>query len=805
MGDFVLPPSPNWFLPSVSSGSESGLYAFGSKSEVVVYDISSNKSKEDISSQQTSVSSQDQPQLKFLALYSGHNNKVVGVCLSPDPTQWTCCSCQEDIIQLWDVRSLVTIQEVSVEIKAKLTCLSWSAADIDAVYASSDKGSVLIWDLKSSTLSSYDLSRENIMIMCIAASPHHANFAAVGYRTGMAAVVSFENGRALTLHRLRSQEAEIYSISWCPVKGEDFTKWGQTPEEEGALLAVAGRQCLRVWSSLRGKEIFSVKVHQGSVSRRETNDPPGKKNWVDVIWSKQIPHHIIFSGFQGDLFYIDIRNEKKEYVEKFVLNGINKHNRMIFNVVEAGERMCTFAVDRTMAIWDNKSKSGHISYTSFAGTVFCARVSPLDPGRIAVGAGDNNIRIWNQNNKSNPGDILHLHSGIRSKVTHVAWHPEKEGLLAYGLEDGSVGVYNTVSSKVPELSGTFHAKTVYVVCWAPALKAERGSSELQVYSVGDGTVLQHFINQSKREAVNLIEAIEGIAGKPDKPIIISELSWRFDYTVFALGRVDGSVAVYAFPSLELLCLIEIQTKLINCVCWHPLTTVQSPTLSPYSTLVAFAGNDYCISIVNLKDFLLGLKPVRKGESAAKEAAHITEGQGILPVGKSNRVTDLSWSPHQDGLLASANYDGVATVWDVRTMTQLASYKHNHGRLMTVVWSHLDSDLVMSGGTDSTFRRWRVSAQPKEVGKNKKKRKGGAKARAIDDGTKSEDTASTSDMKELVELLKSKEKQLLAQVIVVVVVVLVVVVVVVLAVALALAAEVVVGGGGVAVGGGGGEL
>ncbi|RUS82626.1 hypothetical protein EGW08_009619, partial [Elysia chlorotica] len=755
MSDFILPPSPNWFLPAVSSGNEVGLYAFGSRNRVIVYDISPIDSKEEVSKEKQFGSFGNPPRL--VGIFSEHSLKVLGVGLSPDPTQWICCSCQEDCIKLWDVRSLVTIQDTShAEIKGKLTCMSWSPADIDAVYASSDTGTVFIWNLKSNQLSSYDLSRE--YIVCLTASPHNPNVAALGYRTGIATIVSFESGRARTLQRLRSQEAEIFSISWCPVKGESCS------EDKEALLAVAGRQSLRVWSSLRGKEVSHVKLNPASMPRRDTGEI-WKRNWTCVLWSKQNPKHIIFTGSQGDLLYANMQMESVLEVEKFSVGGINKHTRMIFNVVEVGPKLCSFALDRSIAVWDNATKNGLVSWSSFAGNIFCARVSPFDPGRLAIGAGDNNIRVWNQNNKSNPGDIVHIYNGIKSKVTYVAWHPEKEGVLAFGLDDGYVGVCNTLSPKALEISKSFHNSTVYVVCWAPALKAEKGSCELQVYSVGDGTVLQHFLDQPGREAVDLINAIGVHEVKSEKKPVTSEMSWRHDYTVFALGRLEGSVAMYGFPSLEPLYLIEIQTKMINCIRWHPVSTSQSPAVSPCSNLVAFAGNDSFISIVDLarqSGSSLSTQTTVDEYSAIKEPLKITEGQGYLPVAKGMRITDLCWSPHQDGLLASVGYSGLATVWDVRSMTKLACYNNEHGRLLTVAWSHLDPDIVMSGGTDHTFRMWRVSAQPKEVGKKKKKKKLN-KSRAIaEEAASSEDAALTSDLKELQELLKLKQRELLAQ-------------------------------------------
>ncbi|GFO33723.1 hypothetical protein PoB_006022800, partial [Plakobranchus ocellatus] len=76
---------------------------------------------------------------------------------------------------------------------------------------------------------------------------------------------------------------------------------------------------------------------------------------------------------------------------------------------------------------------------------------------------------------------------------------------------------------------------------------------------------------------------------------------------------------------------------------------------------------------------------------------------------------------------------------------------------------------MTGGTDGTFRKWRVSAQPRalqESVKKKKKKKALYKlqtATAVtEDGGATGESASTTEIRELQELLKFKERQLLAQ-------------------------------------------
>ncbi|CAL1544240.1 unnamed protein product, partial [Lymnaea stagnalis] len=324
-------------------------------------------------------------------------------------------------------------------------------------------------------------------------------------------------------------------------------------------------------------------------------------------------------------------------------------------------------------------------------------------GRIAIGAGDNTIRIWNQSNKSNLFDISNLFYGIRSKITSAAWHPEKEGLLAYGTDDGRVGVYNTLaSSKPPTMSSTFHNKTVYVVCWGPPLNAD--SAGYQLYSVGDGVILQHFIGDPGKNALNIVSSIESVNKPQKEKLIRSEMSWKPDYTAFAVGHDNGCVSIYQFPKLKELCQVTASRKLINCTKWHPDTTVESPGGSPCQNWLAFAGNDGPISVVDLSGILATREVPGKSE-LVKMTEVSCQVSGHIP-----RTTDMCWSPHHDGKLVSVGYDNVAIVWNMRTSEAMAVFNGHEGRLLTVLWSSIDSDVIMTGGFDGTLRMWRVSQQ-----------------------------------------------------------------------------------------------
>ena len=50
------------------------------------------------------------------------------------------------------------------------------------------------------------------------------------------------------------------------------------------------------------------------------------------------------------------------------------------------------------------------------------------------------------------------------------------------------------------------------------------------------------------------------------------------------------------------------------------------------------------------------------------------------------------------------------MWDVLKGEGLANYRGHNGRVMSVVWSIIDADVVFSGGEDFTVRCWRISQQ-----------------------------------------------------------------------------------------------
>ena len=110
-------------------------------------------------------------------------------------------------------------------------------------------------------------------------------------------------------------------------------------------------------------------------------------------------------------------------------------------------------------------KPAHV-FPTVGGFLYSLTSTPLDPYSIAFGSGDNIIRVWNTGDLKQSYKHTTLWQGIKTKVMIVKYHPNREGILAFGTEDGHVGCYNVISKKY-DLAISYHRKSVYSLAWGP--------------------------------------------------------------------------------------------------------------------------------------------------------------------------------------------------------------------------------------------------------------------------------------------------------------------------------------------------
>ncbi|KAM9185379.1 gem-associated protein 5 isoform 1-T1 [Mergus octosetaceus] len=704
----VLPASPNWYCSRCSDTSADGrFFGFAARHRICLLDVSSPAAP------------------AFYGELLGHTDRVAAFAFCRHPAHGGLCASGSDDgnVQLWDADSLGPLAEHDLHQNA-VSALHWSPLVKDLVVSGDEKGIIVCyWHSRSDSQQFFPEPRT---IFCLTCSPHNENLVAVGYKDGMVIVIDISRKKEI-LHRLRGHDDEIHCLAWCPVPGEErLPAWqdelqeaGEVPNGElsqdattkkGCYLASGSKdQTIRIWSCTRGRSVMTLKLPP-TKRRGGAIDPAVKERiWLTVHWPCGRSTEIVSSSFGGELLLWDLTQSGKR---KWTLLGCSEgqnHSRIVFNLCSVKhqdkELLFSISMDRDVKCWDLSTLDCSWTMPSLGGFVYSLAFSPVDPGCLAIGVGDSMIRVWNTLSMSNIYDVKTFWQSIKSKVTALSWHPTKEGCLAFGTDDGKVGIFDTFSSsaknKPPQISSTYHKKTVYTLAWGPPTpplsSGEGEQPSVTLYScAGEGIVFQHNPWKLSGEANDINKVIRDTNSIKHKLPARTEISWKPDGKLLALGNEDGSIEVFQAPSLKLLCTIQQHHKLINAIRWHHEHGSQ-PELS---YLIASGSVNATIYVHNLKSIV---------ENTSESPLTITEPFRTLS-GHTAKITSLSWSPHHEGRLVSACYDGTAQVWDVMKEEPLCNYRGHQGRLLCVQWSPVDSDSVYTGADDFYVHKWYISKQ-----------------------------------------------------------------------------------------------
>uniref|UniRef100_A0A8B9H774 Gem (nuclear organelle) associated protein 5 n=1 Tax=Astyanax mexicanus TaxID=7994 RepID=A0A8B9H774_ASTMX len=658
MHERLLPASPNWYCSRCSDVNSSGVLGFGAKSTVYLLKVTADSAA-------------------VLGELSGHTERVSGFAFCQHEGQEHICASSSDdkSVKVWDTEQKAVLAEHSAH-QNIITSLHWSPVEKGLVVSGDEKGIVVCFWYSRNDIHSF--FPEPRTIFCLACSPHNENHVAKNM---------------------------LHTTQLCLLSTDASN--GLTEIEGGGYLASGSRdQTVRIWSTARGKGVMTLKLP--FLKRRGAGVDLGVKErlWLAVHWPKGRPSQVVSSCFGGELVAWDLTKSGKQ---KWTLLGSSSdgqnHSRIVFNMssVSVGDRdlLISTSMDREIKCWDLASLECCWTLPTLGGFVYSMSFSPVGTGCLALGVGDNMIRVWNTMSIHNPYDTRTYWQSIKSKVSALAWHPVKEGSLAFGTDDGKVGIYEAYSNKPPQISSTYHRRTVYSLDWGPPIPPlSFGSADKPSYSLyscgGDGIIFQHDPWKLSGEASNIDKLIRDTNNITHKLSPHTDLCWKPDGKVLALGNEDGSIEVYGAPSLKLLCTVQQHHKIINTLRWHHQHSDQ-PELH---CLLASGSSNALVYIHDLRSAI---------ENPSENPVLVTEAFRNLS-GHTNKITSLAWSPHHDARLVTVCYDSTAQVWDVLKEEPVCNYRGHSGRLLCVQWSPVNPDLIWTGGDDFTVQEWAVSKQ-----------------------------------------------------------------------------------------------
>lgn len=78
---------------------------------------------------------------------------------------------------------------------------------------------------------------------------------------------------------------------------------------------------------------------------------------------------------------------------------------------------------------------------------------------------------------------------------------------------------------------------------------------------------------------------------------------------------------------------------------------------------------------------------------------------VVEMSTRSKLSCLSWNKYTKNHIASSDYDGIVTVWDVTTRQSVMEYEEHEKRAWSVDFSRTDPSMLVSGSDDCKVKVW----------------------------------------------------------------------------------------------------
>eukprot|EP00038_Savillea_parva_P013603 m.8758 g.8758 ORF g.8758 m.8758 type:complete len:1203 (-) comp2563_c0_seq1:23-3631(-) len=664
----AIPPSPNWFCSSVASMSGLNLvYAAGSK--VVLLE---GRKLVAIGTAPKRVTSVGYLHAQQHHVAVGLDDGSVGTFDLSGTTPKAGHSFKKGhSVHSAAVSALACTRAASrVHLEAPIES---QVPNVDVVVCTDKKGGVSRWLLPSGGTSFIQPAK--VEAVSVAALDV---VAAVGYRDGAVAVLSFAEASPVVQHWLREHSLEVQCVSFVPLMDH--------------ILCSSGRDgFLRLWNIHSGHQQCSFALPPPTKRNGKARDGTREKLWLAHLFllpktslssesSDGTQLMLLSTTYQGDLLLWSISTSTWDMSQAPQPLTGSQRARAVFQMcadVDDPSNMVAISSDREITCWNIPDLHREWDLSTIGGHVYAMCNSGIDPEAIALGCGDNTIRVWNLGGADS---CMTLWQGITARVTAIRWHPSQEGVLAFGMENGRSAVYDVPKDKcviVDEGS----LSSVFAICWGYPHELHRQKNEHRLL-VGSGSgSLKLCAGGPGSGSSDDVFALLGVDTKTHKA---NAVDWSVrEPHYLAVGLVTGGVLV-ADKDMRLLTTILGHDKSVTSVAW-------SSSIQP---LLATGSKDGTVCIHDV----WRLAPVDSTslDDVEDRTRRFTQG---------GHIVSLSWSPHEFELLLAASTSGTAQIWATRSGTRRATLTGHIKQILCCAWSASRFDTVVTGGVDHSARAW----------------------------------------------------------------------------------------------------
>lgn len=673
-------------------------------------------------------------------LNQAHSYRILSVSFPPEGFGNRLLSTSETgEAYIWDLDS----RKVALAFKNPQKCATygnWSQANGNLIVCVDEGGNLIRWQVESNIFNVKGFKEHSFVVA--ACCPHDQNLVATGTKQGLVCVLNIKvSGKEYILHQLRGHDSEVVSLAWCPVR-------------ENIINPKNNSDCKLLASAAKEKRIFFWRAGQDGLYEAFTDVPfapriAGVKPWTCVCWYE--PQQLLVSTTAGEVLSIDITklktkktSDKTAKWDTFSLS----HNRGHVVVKSspwpvtketgghdwrtkqrAPRWIWTFGSDRAIFGRSSDIQMAPIKLNTTGGAINAMSISSIDGTSLAIGGADKSIRVVNLS-EPQLKTMQTYNQKVSGKVMSLSWHPSKDGWLAYGTSDGRIGVQYTCAIKPPLLFRPFSKESIYAMEWAPSIAAIKSSidstkspdsksdpspSNYILYAIGGGKLAamdpnfpDQIYDQPFKDILKTVLKPESLKIK-HKILSLTDLSWKPDYTMLALGDETGSVHILNLSikeELQLVASFKVFSKLIQDLAWHPQCCSSDVTeVSPQTNWLACASNEESIHIVDTSSIHDALESGDGGNFPISNLPYVATLKG-----HKFRVSKLAWSPHEAGRLLSVSYDQCAQVWDVINKQPISCFTRHNSPLFCCLWSPFNPSLAITAGQEGLICIWNTEEQ-----------------------------------------------------------------------------------------------
>jgi len=678
----MLPCSANWYSCMISDYNQNEIYIYASKSIIVLFNVTIKK---------------------FIGELIGHSDRITSLCFNKFNNQQCISGSCDKSVRLWDIDTCKCISYHQELHRQPITFVATSPLVLNLIVSADKEGKIVLWR----TLNNHTdivCPIPNTEITFIAFSPNHSDLMAVGYINGVLIVYNFISKTIIT--KISAHTMDILSIVWFDNNAMKNMMSGGSFDTIEYLATSSKDKTIKIW-----RQIDTTSLEKGFSNLSQLN--PGKfssmfnekannnqqRSWITLSWSStHNPQYLVSSSATFDLLLWNLQDLKAK-PEKLKTG----HSRTVFNITQApsstptkqsnnktkySNRLITVSLDRSLIIWENCKSTFKIP--GLGGFVYSLDSSPFNPNTLAIGCGDNSIHLWSPlENPDNPYESKSIWKGILSKVTalSICRHVIDASLIAFGMDDGRVGVYNGNTNQVT-MFPSGHKSEIYEVAWKPTKISQQKSKETKLYSVGNHEIYEWDLDNLDKGYTSLSQYVKSFSGKQK-----SDIAWSDDGERVAISYSDGAIDIFN-KNWELLTKTKSHSKLVNRLKWNPHD----------STLLASGSVDKKVIVYKIITKSSNNNDGDEGNSSNTTINYDIQVLSTL-TGHKGSICGLCWSTSDKNLIASASGDGSVRVWNIESNECLAIIKGHDGRVFTVFWSLLDPNILFSGGEDQTVRMW----------------------------------------------------------------------------------------------------